>query len=227
MKKAVLFLLAGAVVTSALAAYYQASHLSIDGKLVSTSLIERNGVTYVPVRDVATALGKTLTKTASGYDIGGAVSGGAYQINGVTGKVGDVLFNCYARFQVVKVIRSTAYTNQFNSDHDVVKPYPVDQELIIVVCRIKNGTNETVTCGLPGGGNTALTDNDEHSYGPDHRSIDAPSNGVKILPGAAVDFGITFDVPPGTQLKDLVYEPTFYGVLGASAKKFRISVAGN
>lgn len=209
----------------ALAAAYlgQASKLFVDGKVASTGLIERNGMAYVPLKDVAAALKMSVKKTARGYEL--TTGGGGEMVQGVNGNVGDTLFNGYARFQVVKVIRGKKYINQFSGDKQEVTAYPESNDLVIIVCRIKNGTKETQTCGLPSGQMTALTDTDEHSFGPrTGLSIDCPSRGQTLLPGAAVDFALTFDVPEEAKLKDLVYEVTFFGTLKASDKKFRVAL---
>ena len=55
--------------------------------------------------------------------------------------------------------------------------------------------------------------------------MDVPSRGVDLLPGAAVDFAVTFEVPENCTLKDLVYQPSFYGGDPAcNKKKFRVSL---
>lgn len=201
----------------------QSTKLYVNGNLASSSVIERNGVAYVPVKDVAAAMKMSVQKTSRGLEL--SDSGGAGMIGGVNGKVGDTLWNGFGRFQVVKVIRDKKYTNQFSGDKQEITPYPEGMDLVVLVCRIKNGTKSTVTCGLPAGNNTALTDTDEHSFGPrTGLSIDCPNRGVQLLPGAAVDFALTFDVPESAKLKDLVYELAFYGVPGADAKKFRVSL---
>jgi len=211
--KRILFALAFTGIGAAPTAWYlQSSDLYINGTLASSSVFVHNGASCVPIKDIAAALKLSVQKTSRGLELTGA--GGANQAEGITGKVGDMLFNGYARFQVVKVIRGKEYTNQFSGDNQKVTPYPEGDDLVVIVCRIKNGTTTKVTCGLPGGQETALADTQDH----------CPSRGQDLLPGAAVDFALTFDVPPGTELGDLVYQVTFYGVNGADKKKFRVSL---
>ncbi len=208
---------------SAIAWSLQTARLFINGKPASSSVIERNGVAYVPVKDVAAALGWKLQKTGRGYEI--ADAGGANMIEGISGKVGDQLFNGVARFQVVKVIRGKTYVNQFSGDKQEVTPIGDDNDVVIIICRIKNGTKESQTANLPSGPETGLTDTAERSYGPrTGLSIDVPSRGPSLLPGAAVDFALTFDVPASAVLKDLVYQVQFFGTPGAERKKFRVSL---
>jgi hypothetical protein len=223
MKRTILILTAAAACAVASAWYMQSSKLYIGGNLASSSVIQQGGDVFVPVKDVAQALHLTMRKTARGYEL--TDSGGADQIGGITGKVGDVLWNGFGRFQVVKAIRTKNYTNQFSGGSEQLKPNPKGYDLVVLVCHIKNGTKVTVVCSLPGGDDTALTDDSEHSYAP-HTGldIDCPSRGQTLLPGAAVDFALTFDVPPNTVLKDLVYQLDFSAVNGSDKKKFRVSL---
>lgn len=152
--------------------------------------------------------------------------GGANQVEGLNGKVGEVLFNGYFRFQVNEVIRAKEYTNRFSGDNQKVTAYPEGNELIVLICRLKNGTKEKLTVFLPGGDFMALTDDQGRSYGPrTGLSIDCPSRGADLLPGAAVDFALTYDVGAGTKIKDLVYGVYSTGPVASREKKFRINLA--
>jgi hypothetical protein len=223
MQRIALSIVCFAAGAASVALIAEGSSLFINGSLASTGVIERGGVAYVPIRDVASALKLNALKTSRGYEL--TAAGGANQIAGLEGKVGDMLFNGYARFQVVKVIRAKEYTNQFSGDSQKITPYPEGNDLVVVICRIKNGTSKTVSAGLPGGDDVALTDTNEHSYGPRNGvTIDVPSRGQQLLPGAAVDFALTFDVPPSAVLKDLVYQVNFFDNF-AGKKKFRVSLA--
>lgn len=222
MKRLPLIFAGIAAAALAFAWYVQGSALFVNGNLASNSVIERNGVAYVPIKDVAKALKLNVQKTAKGYELSDA--GGANQIEGINGKVGDMLWNGFVRFKVVKVIRGKEYTNQFSGDQQKVTPFPEGNDLVVVVCHVVNGTKEKVTCLLPAGDDTGLTDTDAHSYGPrTGLSIDCPSRGQDLLPGAAVDFALTFDVPASATLKDLVYQVNIM-VVGADKKKFRVSL---
>src|SRR5205085_2009602 len=102
-----------------------------------------------------------LTKTAAGYSLGEA--GGANQVTGVEGKIGDVLWNGYVRFQALRVIRGKTYTRSIASNHEEVTPIQQGDDLVVVVCRLKNGTLRTAAPSLVGG-TVALTDTEGHSY---------------------------------------------------------------
>jgi len=203
-------------------AYYASSNLYINGNLASSSVIDVKGVAYVPVKDVAKALKMNVTKSSRGLEISPA--GGANMVGGLTGKVGDELFNGFHRFKVVEVIRGKSYTNRFSGDNQAITPFPANDDLVIVICRLKNATKQTENLSLPGGELTSLTDMDEHSISPRNGlSLDAPSRGPNLLPGSAVDFALTFDVPENAQLKDLVYQVSDFD-LKHKSEPFRVSL---
>jgi len=205
-------------------AYQAGTKLYISGSLASSGVIERNGVAYVPLKDVAANLKLPLAKTARGWEIG--QSGGANMAEGVNGKVGDVLWNGSYRFQVLKVIRGKEYTNQFSGDNQKVTAYPEANDLVVLVCRIKNGLKEKVAIFLPAGSTTGLTDDQEHSVQPrSGLSADIPTRGAELLPGAAVDFALTFDVPASAKLKDLVYQVSSTGPKQGNERLFRVNVS--
>jgi len=203
---------------------HQSSNFYIGGNLASSDVIMHNGSAYVPVKDVAAALKMTVQKTGRGLEL--TSTGGANQASGVNGKVGDVLWNGYIRLQVVQVIRSKEYTNQFSNDNQKVMPTAANNDLVVIVCKMKNGLNNGITVEYPGA-ETALADTDGQSYSPRlGMTADIPGRGVDLLPGAAFSFALTFDVPSKAVLGDLVYQPSLAGsgTNGSDKKKFRISV---
>ena len=94
-----------------------------------------------------------------------------------------------------------------------------NQELVVIKCRFKNATHakDGIVLGKWDGNNTALTTPDEQSFEPHRKGYDAVFNehfpdGTRILPGAAQDFYLIFEVPKGTSLKDLVFTFVRYDV---------------
>jgi len=224
MKRIPLCLALGLAAVAATAWVRQSSNLYISGELASSNVFLHNGVACVPIKDVAAALKLTLQKTGRGLELSDA--GGATQATGISGKVGDVLWNGYVRFQIIKVVRGKQYTNQFSGDNQKVTPDRDADDLVVAVCRVKNGLKNDVTLEYPGG-ETALTDTDGHSYSPRlGMSADISSRGVGLLPGAASDFALTFEVPSSATIDDLVYQVSLAGsgTNGSEKKKFRVSV---
>jgi hypothetical protein len=212
--------------TAALAYHYAASSdLFYNGSLVSSGVIQVKGVAYVPVKDFAKATNTVVTKTSRGYELGSA--GGAGMVPGLEGKVGDELFNGIQRFKVIEVIRGKSYTNRFTGQKEVSTPYSDQNDLVTIICRLKNGTKDSLQLALPGGDLTALTDMNEHAYSPrSTTSSDFQDRNPKLLPGSACDFALNFDVPSGAVLKDLVYQ--VYDYDGShKPKPFRVTLQGS
>jgi hypothetical protein len=208
------------VFAAAFAWHIKANNLYIKGALASGSVMEVKGVAYAPIRDIAKAMNLSLSKTGRGWELSDA--GGANMVQGTTGKVGDELFNGRHRFKVVKVFRGPKYINQFSGDNYEVRAIPEGNDIVAITCRLKNGTKETVTYDLFMGPKTGLTDTEEHSYGCFiGTSVDALNRGATVLPGAAVDFAVTFQVPRNAELKDLVYQVADFSM---KEQVFRVSL---
>jgi hypothetical protein len=223
MKRLAAWIALSGMAIAALAWARQSSNLYINGNLASSGVIMHDGSAYVPVRDVASALKLSVTKTSRGMEL--ADAGGANQVSGITGKVGDVLWNGYIRLQIVKVVRTKSYTRQFTGDDKVITPDP-GHDLFVAVCKISNGLKNGVTVMYPGG-ETALTDDQGHSYSPFlGMSADIGSRGTDLLPGASFGSALIFEIPSAAVVGDMVYQPNMAGsnTNGSEKKKFRISV---
>ena len=195
--------------------------VSVDGKFATSDVIVRNGKTYASIGDIANALGMTVVKTSSGYNL--VHPGGANMVQGLRGKVGQELFNGKYRFTLVEVVRTSSYKPRFyNSGYDYTPSSP-NNEIVAAICRLKNGTKQPVTFDLYGGKNTALTDMNEQSTAAfAGASTDAVTRGPRVLPGAAVDFALIFEVPKTAVLKDLVF--SINDLSGTASPDFRVSL---
>lgn len=179
--------------------------LYINGSVASTDVLVRNGVTYAPIKDVAKAFGLTAVKRADGWELRKA--GGANSIVGIQGKVGDTLFDGNFQFKVLEVVRGPVWKKRFDPSGGEVTPLGEQDEVLAIVCRLKNGMKKTVTMLLPGGMNTNVTDMEEHSWQPfTGLAVDLRSRGENLVPGSAVDFALTFSIPKTAVLKDLIYQ---------------------
>jgi hypothetical protein len=197
-----------------------ATRLYINGKVASSDVIMKDGRAYVPLKDVAEALGMVVVNKSDGFAL--TQAGGAGQVRGLNGKVGDDLFNGSFRVKVIRVTRGDSYKRQFSSGGDI--PAPAGEEIVAIVVRLKNGTSKTQFPMVAGTNVTALTDEDAHSVAPyDTGYLDAPGRNVTVLPAAAVDFALAFHMPKNAKLKDLVYQVDCAGV--APNPPFRISLS--
>jgi hypothetical protein len=151
------------------------------------------------------------------------IPGGANQVTGLNGKVGQVLWDGRWRFQVQEVQMVDKYTLKVpSSQQDYGRFHNVASEdlathtytplpgytFVAVKCLAKNGqkTVQQLDC-YPPDLHAALTDNQGVSYPP--IVYDMQSEGAwtskKLLPGSAQPLTILFAVPPGTKLQDLVF----------------------
>jgi hypothetical protein len=196
----------GALACAAVVLAAQVSQVTMNGKVVSTSVKTINGTAYVKLSDVAKAFGMTVSKHGGSYEL--VASGGGDELFGVQGKMGTEFFTGKWRFLAKDMQVVDSYTPRFLADKSPITPFAPDSELVVVTCRLKNGTKEKkeIYFYKDLAGNTALTDMDEHGYSP--VSIDAlNTQGTAdfILPGAAKDFAVVFSVPKGIKVKDMVF----------------------
>lgn len=217
--KKVLLLSLGTAALAALALAAQSGvTLKINGAVASADVRTINGKAYVPVADVAKALGMAVAKSGNGYAL--ARAGGANELKGYTGKQGDVVFTGKWRFTVLGWKRADAYQATMMKRRSWDDQYQAksDEDLIVVACRIKNGTPKKDELVFPTtngweGTNDALTDDAEHAYAPvgfDVAETEGAPPGTIFLPGSAIDFKMVFRVPKGTTPKDVVFTALRY-----------------
>jgi hypothetical protein len=204
------------VATTALA--QSGIRLIAGGKTVSTGIRLIGGRPFVPLTDMARAMNGTAVKRPDGgYEIviegadrtAPVVAGGANEVRGTNGKIGQVLFNGKWRFAVLSVDRAATYDSQFLADKQTFTPAGDTEELVVVRCRLKNGqkTAQKAMLSAIHPHNIALTDDQGQSYAPkdfDKRGGDTDT-GPSLLPGAQTEFAVLFSVPKGAALKDLVF----------------------
>jgi hypothetical protein len=220
-----------AVATAALA--WSAKTVSYHGAVVSSDINVFNGRPYVPLADMARALGGKVAQRSDGYEIvtaSGSVGntpertapGGANEVRGQNGKVGDMFFNGYWRFQVKSVERAGEYAYRFYPSSGKDKPTGDKDELVIATCLIKNGHKEAEQPILATNGakETALADDEGQSYAP----LDFDVRSGTLLPGAGKTFAIVFSVPKGTHLKSLIVTLWGFGETSTKATNVRVDL---
>jgi len=229
----------GVFATNATALGQGGLRLLIGGKTASTDIRIIAGKPYVPLADMAKAMnGAAVKHKGGGYEItlggvdtttpeAGSVAGGANQVQGTQGKIGQVLFNGKWRFSVLGIEHVASYDSRFLADKRTFAPNGGTEELVIVQCRMKNGQNETKMAMLSPihPRHTALADNQGQSYPPldyDKRGGHT-DEGPDMLPGSQTEFAIIFSVPKGTALKDLVF--SIQNAYDDTATDVRISLA--
>lgn len=213
MKSKLLLCLALAMTFSlGVLALQAAQKLFVNGKVASSDLRVIGGKTYVPLADVAKALDYTIQKTTGGYEL--AKAGGAGQIaNKNVGAIGEEIFSGQWKFTVLSVGRVAESVPEYLPNEVWNRRTAASgMEIIVLKCRVKNGTDkkDTIVLDKWEGNNTTLTDMDENAFEPTQHGYDAKFNehfpdGSTFLPGGAVNFNLRFEVPKGAKLKDLVF----------------------
>jgi len=218
------------VLTVGAAAGLRDRSVTYHGATVSTDVTVINGHPYVPLADMARALGGKVVQSGGNYEIvvsgssgsGKTAAGGANQVEGEHGKVGDMLFNGYWRFQVKGVERMDHYNWQYSGNSGSNKPANANDELVVLTCLIKNGHKDAEQPILQASGTsaqkTALADDQGQSYQP----LDFDVRPGYLTPGAGKTFAVIFSVPKGTHLKDLIF--TLYGFGSSKPSNVRISL---
>lgn len=201
---------------AAVALAQSVTRLTINGRTASVDVRSIDGRPYVSLRDMARAMGGHLVRSSSGYaietdSVGGDTepAGGANEVHGSRGSLGQMLFTGKWRFEAVSLSRSSSYDSQYLPDHQTFSPSGDSEELVVVQCRLKNGQTSAQKAMLSSvhPHNIALTDDRGQSYSPvafDKRT-DSTDEGPKMLPGSQTDFCVLFSVPRGTRLRDLVF----------------------
>ena len=88
------------------------------------------------------------------------------------------------QFTVRSLTDADHYVRQFGDG--TIDALDSKVRLVVVLCRVRNGTAKTINICTVGGGKTALADLDEHTY--EVFTGDGPRN-ADILPGSVIDFG--------------------------------------
>jgi hypothetical protein len=188
-----------------------AGTVSYKGQTFTSDSRVVGGKVYVPLADVAKLLNGRVAGSGGSYQIvtaGGSsqsAAGGANQINGTKGAVGDWLFDGRWRFRVNKVNLVPSYSFKYSSSTETDNPSGTNDLLVVMDCTIKNGLQNSDEPILTAHGlatqATAVTDDQGQSYAP----VDFDVRGGAIVPGGAKNFTVVFSVPKGTKLTSLIF----------------------
>ncbi|HEX5322324.1 MAG TPA: hypothetical protein VFW40_00960 [Capsulimonadaceae bacterium] len=149
--------------------------------------------------------------------------GGANQVQGLNGKVGQMLFTGKWRFEVLSAPQQVdTYTMKVPSAEGDYAKYHDEADydnstnaftakagytLIAIDCLAKNGQTQVEQLDFYlNNPNTGLTDDQGQSYQPIAYDMmtKAPWVTKPMLPGSSEKITILFAVPPGTKTRDLV-----------------------
>ncbi|WP_309690442.1 hypothetical protein [Armatimonas sp.] len=231
------FFLGALAVSASVAVALAPKKLVLNGKVVSTGVITQGSESYVPVRDIASALGMSVRAIDGGFEL--YREGGANRVEGLNGKLGEMLFDGIWRLKVKELKEVGSYTDRFTPNRPRTHMPKSGEKLLILELQVRNGQKEQSYLDLNLADNkivTALTDTEGHSYPVrmyDMRTGSGQPFGgggnwdqsESILPGAAYDFVAVASVPRDFAPKDMVFT-LCYAKLGVAKKysNFRISL---
>jgi hypothetical protein len=197
------------------------AQLMMNGKVVSANVMTINGQSYVSLQEIAKAFGMVVAKGDDG-NLEIKKPGGTEPVQGLEGKIGDVLFDGKWRFQVFGLSTPASYlmkTGGGASDGyyagDLVKWDSVTHvitpgrgyQLVVLQCRVTNAVAQKRTLWVGDRQtNTALTDTEGESHPAiAHDFEGAPIQSKPLIQGSKLDFNLVFSVPRGTKPKDLIF----------------------
>jgi hypothetical protein len=231
-------LLAGGTLVASAYAMARLDTLIINGTSheVAIRVIDNNA--YVKLADVAKAMDMTLVKKADGvYELTRA--GGANQVEGIPGKIGETVFDGKWRFTVLSIETPSNYQmkhksppyrqgNQLNWNPSTLLVTPGEgHRLYVVTVRVSNGVNERRTLWTAPSDprlRTALTDWEGRSYPPIlYDYAGGPNQTEPLLPGAQLTFPVIFSLPSDAKVKDFVFTLRA-NVSGDTGKDVRIAL---
>lgn len=217
-QKLVVFGLGTTLVIASAAWAQTAKTLQYKGEIVSHDVRVINGQAYIPLADVARLLSANAVRTGGGYELvassAGAPAGGANEVKGLHGTVGQMVFTGKWRFEVLSVEHMAEYTTNYQPTNETIKPNGDNDELVVITGLVKNAQAKPheMVITIHALDDTALTDDQGQSYQP--IKFDLTGGGFygppSMLPGSSQHFAAIFSIAKGTNLKDLVFSLSSY-----------------
>lgn len=195
---------------------WQSLSLVMNGKVVSSRVRTIDGEAWVPVRDLARAQGMTVQKTGGRLEL--VEGGGANQVDGLRGRIGDTVFDGSWRLTVHNFEQVDSYhvVSHTSTDYSITHGVSEFQDdtftprsgyvLYVADCTVKNGTHENQQYDWnPIDNKTAVADSSGSSHSWLVFDIPSPSfNSRPVLPGSAINFKICFAVASDAKPQDLI-----------------------
>jgi hypothetical protein len=181
---------------------YQQRTLVINSKVASADVRIINGKAYAPIADIAKSLNLVVSVKGGVYELTSA--GGTGQLNGLTGKTGDWLFDGGWRFRVNECRLTDTFKGEFEYYGQENVEAPEGKTLLIVNYSYRNGNKVSQPFNI---GDTAIATQNGQSYKLHSNNFNFDGNitfSQPVLPGAEAKGDLIFIVPKDIQVKDLV-----------------------
>jgi hypothetical protein len=191
--------------------------LLINETIASERLQRVGDSVMVPIADVAKALGLSIVKTKTGYAL--IKDGGANQVEGIRGKLGETVFDGKWRLTVTNPREVASYTLETKTatDYGLINPIAKingttyepkpGYRLLVYRCEVKNGQKSAQQLWwFQNDTHTALADASGESFPPILTDIASEAFQSKpLLPGAKLEFNLIFCVPSSANPRELVF----------------------
>jgi hypothetical protein len=210
--------------------------LILNGGTASTRVKMIGGEAWVPVKDVAAALGQPVRTGPGVIEIGGG--GGANQVAGLQGKLGDTLFDGSWRFTLTGLKEVSEYTDRYTVSHPRTRTAPSGKKLVVADIVVKNGMTikNFLNLRIDKDNLTSLADAEGRSFpvvGFDLRTGSGQPFGgggtwdytEDLLPGARADVVAIFAVPDDYKPKDMVFTLAYPPKAFARVKRTTLRIA--
>ena len=174
-------------ITAAVVAQGFGPRFCLRGRFATDDVLVRDGEMYVPVSALARSMGLRVRQTGSTCDLVPQEAASGF------------------RFEVLNVERMASYRSRLGFYDASVDAGP-GRELVVVTCRLWNGTGRPQSIDLFGGRDTRLNDGAARSFAPTNGAAGPRFNGqAMILAGNGLDFALKFDVPAGFRADRLTF----------------------
>ncbi len=190
--------------------------LQFNDSTASADILMKGGHAYVPVSAVAKLLNATVQVEGSTYKF--VPLDNSRQVNGNEGKVSEMVRLGYANVTVTSVNEGQTYKAKYGGSDSTAD---AGKKIVSIELHIQNSTLKTQLCSVLGGDKTALADANGRSYNASSFS-DFGARAQELLPGAAVDLVLIFNVPADIELKDLVYEVNFSAITNLKTARIHL-----
>ncbi len=181
---------------------FQQRALIINSRVASTDVRIINGRAYAPIADIAKGLNLVVAVNGGNFEL--TAPDGTGQLNGLTGKAGDWLFDGGWRFRVNSCVLATEFRGTFEYYGQEEITATEGKSLLIVDYSYKNGNKSSQSFCI---GDTAIATQDGQSYSLSHNNFNFDGDtrfSKAVLPGAEARGSLVFIVPNDVKPKDVV-----------------------
>jgi len=179
------------------------AEIYVNGKKTNIEMIDQGGVIYAPIKSLSKALSVSYAEDSAGnIKLSTGMAGGANQIKGVEGTMGETLFNGITRFTVTGF--DVVEVDPFGS-----KPLS-NGKFALVSVEVRNGSKKARYYGYGGHKMTLIDDKGQIFTSDAMKQNDNWIYGVgitELVPGGFLKGKYVFEIPTSSTPQRIVFEP--------------------